>query len=167
MRFSYAAGLAYWFSPFVAAEAQYVAPGDATFEGSATSFRFNSSLETRLLTMAGLVAAPAGRARVYGRAGVNRHRAVLLTTQTVDDQSVTTGQVTQTIPGGTQTLELRTAGWGYVVGGGVEVWLSRWVSLYGDLNRASLKGSAAEIPDLTIDEAAWLAQFGVRIRIGR
>jgi hypothetical protein len=164
---SYAAGAAYWFTPFAAAEAQFVDRANAKVQGTDTNLQFNSSLETRLLTMAGVVAAPLGRVRLYGRAGMNRHRATLRTTQTISDTSVTTDAGTQTIAGGTQTLEIRTAGWGYLFGGGGEVWLSERVAIYGDLNRVKIKGNDADLPEGSIDDKAWLIHAGVRVRIGR
>jgi hypothetical protein len=164
---SYAVGAAYWFNTFLAAEVQYVNPSKGVVNGSDTNLLFDSSLETPLLSIAGTVGRPIGRLRPYGRAGMNRHRATLQTTQTVDAMSVTTDQGTQTIPGGTQTLDLETEGWGFVFGGGAEVWLSPVVALYGDLNRASLKGTATNIPEGTIDDNAWLVQFGVRVHVWR
>jgi hypothetical protein len=104
---------------------------------------------------------------LYGRAGMNRHRATLRTTQTISDTSVTTDAGTQTIAGGTQTLEIRTAGWGYLFGGGGEVWLSERVAIYGDLNRVKIKGNDADLPEGSIDDKAWLIHAGVRVRIGR
>jgi hypothetical protein len=164
---SYAAGAAYWFNPFLAAEVQYVNPSRGVVSGSDTNLHFDSSLGAPLLSIAGTVGRPFGRVRPYGRAGMNFHRATLHTTQTVDATSVTTGETTQTIPGGTQTLDLRTEGWGLVFGGGSEVWLSPRVALYGDLTRASLKGNAIDVPEGTIEDNAWLVQFGVRVHVWR
>ena len=164
---SYAFGAAYWFNPFLAAEVQYVNPSKGVVSGSDTNLRFDSSLEAPLVSVAGVVGRAIGPVRLYGRAGVNRHRATLHTTQTVDETSVTTEQGTQTIRGGTQTLDLETEGWGLVFGGGTEVWLSPRAALYGDLTRASLKGNATAIPEGTIDDNAWLVQVGVRIHVWR
>ena len=166
-RRSYGGGVAYWLSPYIAAEAQYFAPSNATAQGSDTGLNFNSSLEARFVTIAGLVGGQVGRARLYGRAGVNRQRAVLNTTQTVDDTTVTVGDETRTIPGATQTLELRTAGWGYVFGGGFEVWAAPRLAIYADLNRISINGKTEDASLRTIKDAMWLIQAGVRIRIGR
>jgi hypothetical protein len=163
----YGGGVAYWLSPFFAVEGQYAAPGKATAEGSGTAYRFNTSLDVRMVTLGGLVGGPVGRGRLYGRAGVNRLRAIMLTTQTVDDTSVVVGDETQTIPGASQTLELRTAGWGYVFGGGFEVWMSRWMAISGDLNRVQIRGRTEDASQREINNGVWLAQVGVRVRIGR
>jgi hypothetical protein len=167
MRRAFSGGTAYWFGQFVAAEAQYIAPGNATATGTATGLRFNSSLDARLLTLAGLVGRPVGRIKLYGRGGVNRHRAILSTTQTVDDGSVVVGEDTIPTPGGTQTLEQRTAGWGYVFGGGGEGWISKWVAIYADLNRASLKGTSIDVSKTPFNDAVWVVHAGVRVHIGR
>jgi hypothetical protein len=166
-RLSYGGGVAYWFSPNIALEGQYAAPSNATAEGGATSLRFNSSLEARFVTISALVGAPVGRARIYGRAGVNRHRAVLNTSQTVDDTTVTVGEQTRTIPGASQTLELRTAGWGYVFGGGFEVWAGTRIAFYADLNRISINGKTEDASLRTIEDSMWITHGGIRIRIGR
>jgi hypothetical protein len=167
-RLSYGGGVAYWLTPNIGLEGAYAAPEDATAEGSDTGLRFNSSMQARFVTISGLVGGPVGgRGRMYARAGVNRHRAVLNTSQTVDDATVTVGEETVTIPGASQTLELRTAGWGYVFGGGFEVWMGSRLAIYGDLNRISINGKTEDASLRTIKEGLWLAQVGVRIHIGR
>jgi hypothetical protein len=166
VRRAFSGGVAYWFGQFVAAEVQYISPADATVEGTGPGLRFDSSFDTQLLTMAGLIGGPVGRLKLYGRAGANRHRAILSTTQTVDDSSVVVGDDTITIRGGTQTLELRTRGWGYVFGGGGEGWVSKRVAIYADLNRASLKGTSVDVSRTVFNDAAWLVQAGVRVHVG-
>ena len=43
-------------------------------------------------------------------------------TETIDDLTITVDNVQQTIPGGTQASLLQTEGWGWLFGGGGEVW---------------------------------------------
>jgi hypothetical protein len=164
---SYAVGAAYWLTPMFGAEAQYIRPSTATAAGTGSSFSFDTSLETEILTVAGLIAAPLGRVRLYARAGMNRHATTLLTSQSVDDTTITTESGTITIPGDDQVFEFRTAQWGYVFGGGGEVWLTRHLAVYGDLSRAALGGDVIGIPEATLDHAGWLIQVGGRVRLGR
>jgi hypothetical protein len=160
------AGIAYWLTPMFGVEAQFVRPGKATASGSGTNYRFDSELEAQMLSLTGMIAAPAGRARLYARGGVNRHAATLRTTQTVDAGSTTLPDgTTQPTAGGTSTRELRTEGWGWVAGGGVEVWVSGRVAIYGDLANGSLKGEALDIPEGVIDDKPWIATGGVRVRL--
>jgi hypothetical protein len=165
-RATVSAGIAYWLTPMFGVEAQFVRPAKATASGSGTNYRFDSELEAQLLSVTGMIAAPAGRARLYARGGVNRHAATLRTTQTVDAGTITLPDgTTQPTAGGTSTRELRTEGWGWIAGGGVEVWVSGRVAVYGDLTNGSLKGDAIDIPEGVVDDKPWIATGGVRVRL--
>ncbi len=164
---AYTAGAAYWFTRFLAAEASYMKPADVTADGSGNNYRFNSFLASRVLTVAGKVGVPIGRVRLYGQAGANYHRATTSATQTIDDSTVTTGDVTTTITGGTQTFELMTAGWGWLFGGGVEAWVKPSFAIYGEVGRARLKGDAVDSGEGGIDDRVTFILFGARVRIGR
>jgi hypothetical protein len=165
--FAYTAGVAYWFTRFLAAEASYVRPAKVTANGSGDTYRFNSSLEAHVLTVAGKVGVPVGPVRFYGQAGADYHRATSSTTETVDDTTVTIDDVVTTIPGGTQTFELKTEGWGWLFGGGVEVWVARSIGIYAEVGRAALKGSAFPNGEGPIDDRLTFVLFGARFHIGR
>ena len=156
----------FWFKRFFAAQATYIQPADVTANGSGTGFRFNSRLQTRILTVGGKVGVPAGPARVYGIAGLNYHEASATTSQTADDTTIVVDGVTQTIPGGTQSYGQQTKGWDWVFGGGVETWLSPLVALYGDLNVVKLKTSPP-VGEGGIDDRAYVVVIGARVHIGR
>jgi hypothetical protein len=159
-------GVQYWLTPMIGAEAQYVDPASPTAKGSGTGYTFDSSLSSRLITIAGLVGAPLGRARIYARAGVNRHGVTMTTTQVNAPSSVTVDGETQVIPGHTQTFEIRVDGWSPVVGGGGEGWLSQRFALYGDVMRAWMSGSSIDAPEGRIDATGWLFLGGLRFRVG-
>lgn len=158
-------GVQYWVAPMIGAEAQYVDPGSAKVEAGAAAvsagYTFQSSLKSRYLALSGLVGAPLGRIRVYGRAGMNRHGATLFTTQ-VNEASTTGGEAN---PARTQQFEIRTEAWSPVFGGGVEGWLSQRLAIYGDVTRAWLGGDAVDAPEGRIDAAGWFLQAGVRFRL--
>jgi hypothetical protein len=157
----------YWFAPFLAVSASYLKPMNATADGSGSNDRFNTSLAPHVATLTGKVAIPAGRFRIYAEGGATYHRATFSTTETIDDQIITVDGVTQTITGGTQTFEWKTDGWGWVLGGGVEAWISRSLAIFGEAGRARLKGSAVGGGEGVLDETLTYVVGGIRLRIGR
>lgn len=164
---SYTGGAAVWITSFLGAEAAYLKPTDSTAEGSGQDYRFNSFFDTRLITASGLLGVPLGPVRLYGKAGGAYHRGTFHTTQTMDEITVIVDGVSQTFEGGTQTFELRTAGWGWLFGGGIEAWVARSFALYAEGSRAALKGPAVEDGEGQTNERITSFLFGARIRIGR
>ena len=162
----YTAGADYWFLPYVAAEVAYVEPGDMMVDGRGDTFRFNSFQTTDLFTVAGKVGGPIGTVRLYGRAGANFHRGTFGTTQTNDDTTVTVDGVTSTIPGGTVSYELRTQGWGWLFGGGAEIWIRPAFAIYGEVGFTSLKGDARDDADGGMDDQLTSIFVGAKVKIG-
>lgn len=162
----YTGSVAYWVLPFVGAEASYTLPADMKATGSGNTFRFDSSLDSRILNVVGKAGVPAGPVRVYGLVGGTYHRSLFRTDQTDDDQTVTIGGVERTIPGNRQTFELPTAGWGLVFGGGLEFWVTPGIGIYGEFSRAALKGKARDDREGTIDERYTSIFAGVRVHVG-
>jgi hypothetical protein len=165
----YTAGLTYWISPYIGAEASYVRPAKAEASGNGQTsigqaFRFTSSLDTHVVNIVGKIGGPFGSVRLYGQVGATYHRAIFGTSQTFDELTV---DGTPTLEAGTQNFELETAGWGWVFGGGMEAWLTRWFGMYGEVNRATLKGSALDDEDGSLDEGLTSVMFGARIHFGR
>jgi hypothetical protein len=163
--FGYHAGGAFWIKPFVAGEAAYVKLPSPTANGSGTGFRFDSSLDASLVTVAGLVGAQGGPMRFYGKVGAAFHRATSTITQTNDPVAV--DGAPGTIGGGTQTFETTTEGWGWLFGGGTEAWLNRYVALYGELDFVRLQGNPTSGGEGELDDRAMLIFFGARFHIGR
>lgn len=163
----YAVGVAYWVARFLAAEGTFMKPADANASGSGTGFRFDSALDSRLMTIAAKVGPAIGPVRVYGKVGMNYHRAAFRTTQTNDETTITVDNVTQTVKGGTQTFELRTSGWGWLFGAGGEGWITNRFAIYGEAGRAVLKGDSVGGGQGLIDDAVTFVLFGARVRVGR
>lgn len=161
---TYAAGVTYWLSRYLGAEGAFVKPAEAAVEGTGDAFRFNSALDARLVTVAGLVGVPINAVRIYGKVGANHHWATFTTTQTTEDRPITVDGVPATMPGGTQTFELETTGWGWMFGAGLEVWVSRRVNIYAEFGRHWVKGSAADA-DGTMDEALTSIMAGLKVRL--
>jgi Autotransporter beta-domain len=165
--FGYHAGGAFWIQPFAAGEAAYVRLPSLTANGSGTGFRFDSSLDASLVTVAGLVGAQGGPMRFYGKVGAAFHRATSTITQTNDPVTVMVDGAPMTIEGGTQIFETTTEGWGWLFGGGAEGWLNRYVALYGELDFARLQGNPTSGGEGELDDRVMLIFFGVRVHIGR
>jgi hypothetical protein len=161
------AGFDYWLMPFLAAEATYVKPAQLDISGTGNNFSFNSFTDAYVLTISGKAGVPFGPFRLYGRVGANYHQATLGTTQTAEDVTMTVDGVPQTVAGGTQRFQLRTAGWGWTFGGGLEVWATPRVGIYGEVGRLALKGAARDDAEGEMDDGLTSVLFGMRFRIWR
>jgi autotransporter-like protein len=150
----YRAGAAFWIKPYLAVEASYVKPKRLTATGTGTGFHFDSTRKTELGTLAGVFGIPIGRGRIFGQAGGNYHHATLTTNETIDAF-------------GSQTQVLETAGWGWLFGGGAEVWLNHLLGLYAEFNLAKLKGSAVKGGQGAMDDHALFIVVGARVHVGR
>jgi hypothetical protein len=91
-----------------------------------------------VFVFAGKGGIPIGRVRLFGSFGASYHEATFTTLQIIDDSTNAAGQV---VPGGNAILDWRTQGWAPVYGGGVEVWFTRSIGIYGEYSRLGLKGS--------------------------
>jgi hypothetical protein len=152
----------YWLSQYVGAELQYFRPTKTTAAGEGLGFTFGSTLETEILSVAGEVAVPANRGRLFARAGMNRHATRMLNTETVSAVTRADGSI---VPGGTFDTEFRTEGWGYMLGGGAEIWISRRLAISLDLSRAGIGGDIIALPETKLDQGVWLIQVGGKVRI--
>jgi hypothetical protein len=161
--FSFAGGLSFWFLQYVGAEAAYVRPRQMTAEGSGERFRFDNNVNGGVLVFSGKGGFPIGRVRLFGTLGAAYHRATFTTRQTIDEATI--AGTSQIVPGGTTTLQWRTQGWAPAFGGGVEVWLSSSIGIFGEVSRLGLKGSDEDSEaetDVTINAII----VGGRYRLG-
>lgn len=161
----FTAGVEYWVRPWLAAEGSYIKPAEVTAKGSGNSFRFDSSFKADVFTIAGKLGVPIGRVRLYGKIGSDYHDAKFLTDQTLDDRTITVDDTPQTIKGGRQTFELRTEGWGWMFGGGLEVWTAPAFGIYAEAGRGQLKGNTIDTGDGSLDDHVNYVMLGVRVRI--
>ena len=152
----YAVGAAYWITPYLAAEGTYIQPVDATATGTTDTFQFNSAFETQVVTIVGKVGIPLGPIRPYGQAGASYHQAKFTTNQTM----------TQAPTPNTLSYQLRTSGWGFTFGGGIEMWFSSVFGLYGEFGSSAVKGSARDDAEGAVDDRLTYVLFGARLRIG-
>jgi hypothetical protein len=162
-----AAGAAFWISRFVGAQFTLAKPAHVVANGTGDTFRFGSTLDSRLATVAGTVGVPAGPVRLYGLAGANYHRATFITTETINDVTVVVDSLTQTIKGGTQTFEHHTEGWNWLLGGGLEAWATKSIAIYAEVQRARLKATDLGAVESGIDDSVTFVVAGARVRLGR
>lgn len=157
----------YRFNRFLSAEVSYLKPPAVTATGTGSTYHFTSDQKAHVFTIAGKVGVPAGLAKLYGRGGAIYHQAKIVTTEVLDDRTVTVSDVAQIIPGGTQTLELKTDGWGWTFGGGIEVWVSRTFAIYGEFDYAAMKGSDVNGGEARIDDRVGAVLLGLRVHLGK
>lgn len=165
--FGFTAGAEYRFHPLLSVEFSYVKPPAVTTAGAEATFIFTTEQKTDVYTVAGKIGAPFGRAKIYGRGGTSFHQAKVLTTQVQDPRTVTVDDAPFVIPGGTQIVELRTDGWGWLFGGGLEIWASRTFAFYGEFNYGTLKGDDVNGGEGRIDNHLSTIVGGLRVHIGR
>ncbi len=161
------AGGTYWLTRNVGVQAAIARRAKATAEGSGTGFEFSSAADTQLFALTGLVGGSVGSIRIYGQGGLDRRRTTIRSTQTVEDRVVTVNNATQTLPGGTQTVEYTTEGWGWTAGGGLEAWANRFLGIYVDAQLAKLRGSDVTGGEARINDTLLLVTAGIRVHIGR
>jgi opacity protein-like surface antigen len=165
--FGYTAGVTFWFLPYLGVEGAWIRPGDDNTVGAGTGYRFNSELESDVITVSGMAGFPTGKIRIYGKGGASYHRAAIATTETINDRTITVGGVEEVVPGGTQTLGYRTSGWGWAIGAGLDFWLSRNVAVYGEFDWVTLDGTDRDGGEGILDDRIMAFFAGARIRIGR
>ncbi len=148
----YSFGGTYWFTRWLGAEGGYLKPRKVTAKGGDT-FTFDSAFDVDVFTLAGKLAIPAGPVRVYGLAGANYHQSTLNATETID--------------AATQSFVQKTHGWGWLLGGGTEVWVTSKVAIYGELSLAHVKGKAEDKGEGLVDDRLRFLAIGARIRLSR
>ncbi len=147
---AYTFGATYWFTRFLAAEGGYLRPRDVTAKGGDT-FTFNSTQTTDVFTIAAKLGIPAGPVRLYGLAGGDYHQATTNSSETIDVA--------------TQNFAVKTKGWGWILGGGGEVWVWPKIALYGEFDLARLKGPAEGGGEVKMDDHLISVVAGIRVRL--
>jgi hypothetical protein len=124
-------------------------------------------MKTDLVIIAGKVAIPAGPVRIFGTAGADYHQATQDTSETLLDRPTTaTDGSTVVLLGGSQTFHLETQGWSYLFGGGGEVWFSRLLAAYGEVNVINVKGDPVGGGEGRLRDRFIVVNFGMRVHVG-
>lgn len=149
---AFTGGAAYWILPWLAAEGSYIRPSKLTTTGGGTGFDFNTVFDTHIITAAGNVGVPIGPVRIYGKVGATFHR--------------TTTTTRQTAGAATQTIELKTEGWGSLFGAGLEGWIKPAFAIYAEGAFGSLKGKpTTKTVEGDIDDGFKYVMLGARVRL--
>ena len=165
--FGFTAGAEYRFTRWLSAEVSYVRPPEVSVKGTGSTFTFTSDQNTHIFTIAGKAGVQAGSAWLYGRGGATYHQAKVETSQIQQDRTATVDDVPVTVPGGTQTWELKTDGWGWIFGGGIEIWVSRSFAIFGEFDHAAVKGSDVDHGEARIDDRITSVLGGLRVHLGK
>ena len=164
---TFTGGVTFWLTPYIGAIGSYTAPLESTTTGSGARFRFNSEFATELLTVSGAVGVPVRRVRLFGHAGLNYHRGRFTTIQTTDPATVTVDGEPFVLQGGTQTFDYETSGFGWIWGGGAEIWATSPLAIYAELKFIGIKGDDRRGGEFTVDDTMRVFLAGVRYRLGR
>jgi hypothetical protein len=159
------AGVEYWLKPWLAAEGAYLKPANTKSSGSGQDYRFDSALKSDVFSIAAKIGIPVARVRMYGKIGRDYHDASFETDQTLDDRTITVDDIPKTVKGGRQTYALRTQGWGWIYGAGLEVWTAPAFALYLEAGRGQLKGPGVDKADGSLDDNVNYVMLGARVRI--
>lgn len=163
----YAVGGVVWMTRWLGAEGGYLRPAQVRATDTTDPLHIDMRMKTDIVVIAAKLAAPAGPVRIYATLGADYHQATQDTSETLLARTTTAADgSTVTLPGGTQTFHLETKGWSYVYGGGGEVWVSRPLALFGELNVIKLKGNATGGGEGRLRDRMTSLNFGIRIRIG-
>jgi len=151
-----AASVAFWIAPWLAVDIGVMRVSPPKVTGSGTNLTFNSTLDPRIVTIAGKAGAQVGPVRLYGLGGFN-HLSAASTTE----QTVTPGTV------GNETFGFKAEGWSWLAGGGLETWPTRRVGMYFEGGVLSLKGAPIDNGQGSIDDRIVYGSAGVRVSLAR
>lgn len=157
-------GMDFWFTRNLAFEAFYLRSTSPATAGAGSGYAFTSSLRSNVAVVTGKVGLPFGKTRLYVQAGGTYTWATSTTTETTADRTYILNGQTQTIPGGTQVLTLKTKGLGWTISGGTEYWLKRWMAFYLEAGRAGLRGSV-DNGEGKLDDSMLYVIAGFRFRL--
>jgi hypothetical protein len=146
----YTFGADFWVKRWIAIEGSYIKPRQMTAQGGDT-FNFNTKQDTDVFTIVGKGGIPAGPVRIFGEYGVNWHESTTTTKERIDLAS--------------QTFTLKTRGWGYVLGGGVEAWIWKKIAIYGDLGVMRVKGDSVTGGEAKLDDHVNFLFIGAKFRL--
>lgn len=159
------AGATYWFTPYTAVEGSFTKPWKLRASGKDANYRFDSELESGLISAVGVGGIPIRRARIFGKAGAVYQRSTMTTRQTVDDTVLYENGFPVLVPGASQTIQVQTSGWGWTVSTGAELWVGRAAGLFVEGGWIAVKGNDRAGGEARIDDRMKFLVGGVRVRL--
>jgi hypothetical protein len=152
-RIPYTAGATWWLKPWIGVEGAYLKPRRFTAAGSSGNYSFDSTLDVDMATIAGVVGIPIHAVRLFGKAGANFQYEKSTTRNTIN--------------GAEQTIRTQAQGWGWLFGGGLEIWMAPAVAIYADAGLAGLRGTPIGGGEVRFEDRLSYVNVGIRIHIGR
>lgn len=157
----------FWLGRFLAVTGSYLKPLEMKATGGGSGYRFTTTLRPNVATVGGKIAIPTGRVRLYAEGGFTYQRSNFQTTESVNPYVATVNGEEVVFPGGTQVFNLQTGGWGWIAGGGIDIWVKRQWGVYAEAGRATLQGSPRAGGEGSLDETLLYFVGGVRFRLTR
>ena len=151
--FSFTAGFDVWIKRWVAGTASYFRPPRVTAKGNGSTYSFDSALEPNVLIFGGRLGIPIGPVRITGLIGTTFQDATLTTHETINNAS--------------QVFVVETRGWGWTWSGGLEIWTSSWLAIYGEAGFGTLKGTSTTGGEVLFDDRLRHVTVGGRVKIGK
>jgi len=161
----FSAGATFWLKPFFGLEASWLKPTDLRLTGAGTGYDYVTTLQTDVFLGVAKVGVPLSTVRPYGMGGVTFSRSHWTTTETIKQLSGTVDGVEVVTPGGTQTFNLYTQGWNWVVGGGIEGSVGKRGLIFGEGGWAGVSGDDRQGGEGKTSQRIFYFIGGVRIRI--
>jgi hypothetical protein len=162
---TFSAGATFWLKPFLGVEASWLKPTDIRLTGGDTASQWVSTFQSDVLTMVGKLGVPLSYVRPYGFGGATWSRAHWKTSQTFTEQTYTIDGTDVVFPGGSQTFNLHTQGWGWIAGAGMEVAVGKRGLIFGEGGLAKVKGDDRQNGEGKVDQRVIYILGGIRIRI--
>ena len=161
----FSAGATFWLKPFLGFEASWLKPSDLRLTGTNTGYDFVTTLQNDVFTGVAKLGVPLSTVRPYGLGGVTFSRSHWTTMETIKEYSTTIDDVEVVYPGGTQTFNLYTQGWSWIVGGGIEGAVGKRGLIFGEGGWAGVSGDDRQAGEGKTSQRIFYFIGGVRIRI--
>ena len=148
---AYNLGATVWFTRWLGVGGSYLRPSRNVVAGQTSTFNFTTEFDADIVNAVVKLGIPIGPVRIFGQGGGTYHEG--------------TNRTTQTLGGETQVIEIRTDGWSYTFGGGLEAWINDRFALYGEAGQTKIKGKERLAGQIEIDDNLTHFMFGIRFRI--
>jgi len=157
MRPAYSAGATYWLGSFVGIYGSVGRASEVKAHGTGTSFSFDSATRLDRANVAAVVGGPAGPTRIYGIGGMTFNRTITKSSESIDAAGAATRP--------TQQTEIETRGWGLLFGGGIEVWATPRIGIFGEFTDSTLRGDDVKDGEARVDGTAMAITTGMRFKL--
>ena len=149
----------YWLTRAIGIQGSASRATEVKAHGSGTGFTFDSAARLDRLNLAAVAGIAPGIVCIYGLGGVTYSRAITTASESIDASADAVAATHRT------TLETR--GWGSLFGGGIEVWASRRLAVFGEVTGAMIRGDDIKGGQARVHGTAGGFAAGMRFSLGR